>query len=183
MMKISKILRNKVTFENGTEIPVTLDLIYEFGLKEGVEISDEEYKNLMEESAYQKALSILARQERSEKGLVMKLREYFRDGLLVEKTAKRVKDNGYLNDSEYAVSFLSGKNYSRKQALYELIKKGISKKEAESAVENSEIDESKILEKYVKKMAGKDERKIIESLMRKGFEYEDIKMAIKESRE
>ena len=183
MMKITKILRNKLTFEDGREIPVNPDLIYEYGLKDGVELSEERYLTLLEESAYSKALAILARQERSEKGLVVKLRECFRDGALAEKVVNRVKKNGYLNDAEYAVSFLTGKNYSKKQAIYELMKKGIGKKDAESALEHSEIDEHVIIDKYIKKMAGKDERKIIESLMRKGFEYEDIKRAIKDSKE
>ena len=114
MMKITKILRNKLTFEDGREIPVNPDLIYEYGLKDGVELSEERYSTLLEESAYSKALAILARQERSEKGLIVKLRECFRDGALAEKVVNRVKKNGYLNDAEYAVSFLTGKNYSKK---------------------------------------------------------------------
>ena len=178
-MKIANLLRNKITFEDGTLVPVNSDIILEYGIKEGIEFSEEEISKIMEEAAYSKAVSILSRQDKSEKGLQMKLRESFRDGALIEKTVRRVKEKGYLNDSDYAKSFLNGKNYSRKQAVYELMKKGVGKKEAESALEESEIDELSIIKKYISKMAGKDERKIIESLMRKGFEYEDIRNVLR----
>ena len=114
-MKIANLLRNKITFEDGTVVPVNSDIILEYGIKEGVEFSEEEISKIMEEAAYSKAVSILSRQDKSEKGLQMKLRESFRDGALIEKTVRRVKEKGYLNDSDYAKSFLTGKKYSRKQ--------------------------------------------------------------------
>lgn len=178
-MKISNLLRNKVTFEDGTVIPVNSDIILEYGIKEGAEFSEELIGKIMEEAVYFKAVSILSRQDRSEKGLQMKLRESFRDITLIEKIVKKLKEKGYLNDSDYAKSFLNGKNYSKKQALYELMKKGVGKKEAEAAIEEFETDELHLIKKYISKMVGKEERKIIESLMRKGFEYEDIRNVLK----
>lgn len=171
--------KNKITLQDGTVIPVNQEIIFEYGIKDGAEFSEEEINRIVEDAAYFKAVSILSRQERSEKGLAIKLREHFRDSVLVEKTVKKMKEKGYINDSDYAKSFLAGKNYSKKQAVYELMKKGVGKRESASAIEESEIDEIAIIKRYVEKMKGKEERKIVESLMRKGFEYEDIRDVIR----
>ena len=82
-------------------------------------------------------------------------------------TPRRYTDD-YACVAGYCLSTL-GISYTKKETLFIsyiflgdeaeeiLYKKGISKKDAESALENSEIDESGILEKYIRKMAGKDE--------------------------
>ena len=70
-MKIANLLRNKITFEDGTLVPVNSDIILEYGIKEGVEFSEEEISKIMEEAAYSKAVSILSRQDKSQKVFLM----------------------------------------------------------------------------------------------------------------
>jgi len=181
-MKILKIKNCKILFENGEEISLTFDIIYEEKLAEGMEISFLKYEELKEKAAYFRGIALLARYDKSEKGLLLKLSEKF-GKKIAELAVKKIKEQGYINDNEYALSFLRGKSYSRKQAVYELMKKGISSEKAKQAVKESEIDEKEIIKKMLLRMENKEEKKKIEALMRKGFEYSIIKECLKELKE
>ena len=181
-MKILKINKCKILFENGEEIALTFDTIYEEKLDEGMEVSFLKYEELKEKAAYFRGISHLARYDKSEKGLALKLGEKF-GKRAAEAAVKKIKEQGYIDDNEYALSFLRGKSYSRKQAVYELMKKGISSEKAKQALKESEIDEKESIKKQLSRMGDREEKKKIEALMRKGFEYSTVKECLKELKE
>lgn len=181
-MKIVKIKNSKLLFDNGEEIVLTIDTIYEEKIAEGSEISYSKYEELKERAAYFRGISHLAKYDKSEKGLTLKLAEKF-GKKAAESAVKKIKEQGYINDNEYALSFLQGKIYSKKQAVCELMKRGVSSQLAKKTVKESVIDEKNIIKKLFLRMGEREEKKKIEALMRKGFEYSAIKECIKELKE
>ena len=87
------------------------------------------------------------------------------------------------DDFEYAKSFLAGKNYSKKQAYFELVKRGVSELQVKKVIENYGNIEKDTIKKLIKKLSNKDEKKRIETLLRKGFDYSKIKEVLKELKE
>lgn len=139
--------------------------------------------------AYQAALRLLSRQDYSEAGLKRKLRQkYSADA--AEYATKRVKSQGFLDDTAYAARlaehYLLYKSQSKRLAIYNLMQKGVDRETAEQAVESLEIDavaqiKSLIESKYKHKLqTPNDINKTKAALIRKGFDYSDIRRAIDE---
>lgn len=181
-MKLLTINKNKLFFEDGTVIEVNIDIIYEENIKAGEEISDEKLEIILEKGAYFKGITYLAKYDKSEKALFLKLAEKYGKNA-AEKSIKKIKDNGYIDDFEYAKSFLAGKNYSKKQAYFELVKRGVSELQVKKVIENYGNIEKDTIKKLIKKLSNKDEKKRIETLLRKGFDYSKIKEVLKELKE
>jgi regulatory protein len=160
-------------------------------LKVGRVVTEQELSKMQLESeksvALDKALTHISAARKTEKQVrdFLKSKGYLSD--VVEYVVEKMKDYGFLNDGEYAetyVEFTSQKKGARLIKM-ELKSKGISDLEIESALNNinedAQIQTAKgILEKYMKNKDCSREtlQKAFRYLMGKGFETDVIKTAL-----
>lgn len=137
-----------------------------------------------------RAMRLLNDMGRTELNLRQKLE---RDGYpedIIEDAVSYVKSFGYVNDENYARVFIEGRKNkkSRKEISSSLVQKGIDKEVIERVFEEYyEEDDtlnaiSEILKKKhydPEKAERKETQKIIGCLVRKGFEYTDIRKVIR----
>lgn len=159
-------------------------------------LDEEAYQSIRTEvvlkRAKLRAMHLLSDMGRTESQLRAKLEQggYVSD--IVEAAIAYVKSFGYVNDMEYARSFIESRKdkKSRKEIYAALCQKGITKEEIEKAFEECyEIDDSKAAieaiirkKKFDPETADYTERqKIAGYLMRKGFRYEDVRQVIQVS--
>ena len=99
----------------------------------------------------------------------------------VLKIVEKLKEHNYLNDRDFAVSFINcHKSWGSRKLEYNLLMKGVDRNIIRELLEDNQDDEIEEIKKLWIKMGDKEERKKIESLMRKGFQYSAIREAKKE---
>lgn len=133
-----------------------------------------------------RALHLLNCMGRTEAQLRAKLEQGGYTEEIVEEAVAYVKSFGYLNDREYARSFIEGRKEkkSRRELLGSLLRRGIAKEEAERALEeyydqeDSEAAIKAILrrKKFEPENADRiQKQKMGGYLMRKGFKYDEVR--------
>lgn len=182
-----------ILIDNEYQITTDEDFWAENFIKDGTEIDDNEWLNLVERINFKKAVNkcydLLSRRDHSVKELKTKLLRTV-DEKSADKAINKMLDYGYLDDEKYAVKlvdYLSNtKNMSRNHIKQEMFKRGVPSDIINNTLADIEIDNvASIIEllnsKYRNKLNadnGKD--KVIASLMRKGFSYSDIMSAFEE---
>ncbi len=196
MVVIEEIKRGKKSYTlvvNGETIKnVNIDVALSYSLQEG-EMDGERYKEFIKENARQNAkaylYSMIARKSRTVKEARDRLYEkgFHKDA--VEYAITTVSSYGYLNDEEYAKSFVE--NSARIKGGYrlrrELQQKGIGEEDMIDALaeldENTEYESAKALaKKYLKGKNLEDEKvreKIFRYLVSRGYSYDTIKKVIR----
>lgn len=102
------------------------------------------------------------------------------DASLVPLVLKRLNDRGYIDDERFAATWVENRNVSKgtsiKKLHLELQQKGISQSVIEKVLAESGRDECAELRKIIARKAKKypDEQKLIQYLLRQGFNYSDI---------
>jgi SOS response regulatory protein OraA/RecX len=99
---------------------------------------------------------------------------------LIQKIIFLFQEREYLSDRNFAKSYISAHHYGRKKLLLKLREKGISQSIIEDLLVENQKNELQKIRKILEKQKGKNSKKIIESLLRKGFCYEDIQRIISE---
>ncbi|MBQ3048942.1 MAG: regulatory protein RecX [Oscillospiraceae bacterium] len=188
----------QVCFDNGDAYRMHVETAMAAGLRPSCEITEEKLEQLLEESelclAREYALRILASHASSEQKLKERLCERF-DEDIAEAVAKQMSEVGAVNDAEYAfmlaADMLRLKSYGDSRVIRELRLKGISCEDAEEAVERAydefweDIpDEAERIRQLIeaKRISPEDEaakRKLINALIRLGYDYNDIKTELK----
>lgn len=112
--------------------------------------------------------------------MYQKLLSKYREREIIKGVIEKFLELGYLNDYDYAESYINSHNYSKKKMEFMLLQKGISSDIIGELLESSEFQEIDEIKRQWKKLGNRDEEKKILSLMRKGFRYSDIQRAIKE---
>lgn len=174
------------------EYTITTDIDFwaENFFKDGQEISDDEWKKLVDGINYKKAVDkcydLLSRRDHSVKELKTKLLRTV-DEENADRAIEKMIDFGYLDDKKYAknlVKYLSDtKRMSRNHIKQEMYKRGVPNDIIAFTLEDTEIDNVSavvdlIFTKYRNKIDAQDgNKKVIATLMRKGFSYSDIKEA------
>ena len=161
-------------------------------LKDGQQVSIEELEEirLADEylSAKENALNILSRTSQSSGVLADKLSRYYGEEA-VERTVTRMNELGLLNDLDYALRYsrdcVNLKKYSLTRTKQDLKRKKIPPHLIEEALAQFEEDDEPdqivalILKKYKSKIMDHDGlQKTIAALMRRGFPYRSIKIAL-----
>ncbi|MBE6885207.1 MAG: RecX family transcriptional regulator [Ruminococcaceae bacterium] len=184
----------QVCFDDGSAFRIHIEVAMSAGLRPGCEISEEKLNELIEESEFclarEYALRILASHATSKYKLKERLCERF-DEDIAEAVAAQMAEVGAVNDSEYAfflaADMLRLKNYGDSRVLRELRQKGISWEDAEDALQRvydefpeDVPDEPGRIRRLVeiKRLSPDDEaaqRRFINSLIRLGYDYSDIK--------
>lgn len=168
------------------------DTLLEFHIKKGMSLSlpDIEEITLYDKKkiASSKAYELLSHRAFSKKGLIKRLMEKGIESDDAHVAAEELEKDGYIDDSEYSKEFAKYycevKGFGKRRIVSELILKGVDREAAEEAAEIcSEYDN---IEKELKKMAKnkdlsdtKEKRKVTDRLIRKGYDYESIRDALR----
>lgn len=172
------------------QITTDIDFWAEHYFKDGSEITQEEWESLTDSIYYKKAVDkcydLLSRRDHSVKELKTKLLRTV-DEKNADKAIEKMLELGYLDDEKYArnlVKYLAHtRNMSKNHVKQEMFKRGIPNEIIILVMEDYEFDNVScvvdlILTKYRNKLNNEDgNKKVIASLMRKGFSYSDIKKA------
>lgn len=173
------------------QITTDVDFWADNYIKDGTEIDDDEWNDLVSKINYKKAVNkcydLLSRRDHSVKELRNKLLRTV-DEVSADKAIERMLELGYLDDEKYARHLLehlvNNKKMSRSFIKQEMFKKGLSSDIINNTLEDIEIDNVSnvvdiILSKYINKLKAQGGRdKVIAALMRKGFSYSDVKDAL-----
>lgn len=102
------------------------------------------------------------------------------DSSLIEPVFKRLEERGYIDDCRFASLWLENRNVSKgtsiKKLRLELQQKGISAQVIDEVLADTTRDDRAELRKVIARKAKKypDEQKLIQYLLRQGFNYSDI---------
>lgn len=137
------------------------------------------------------ALKLLSRRAHSRFELELKLKKKNFTFSTINKTLDELKSEGFLNDKQFAELYFSEKFEKKRKGINviknELFRKGIAKEIVEEVIAN--FSDSKLSKKNIEYLAEKKIRslsykklnkseinkKVIDHLLRKGFDYSDIK--------
>jgi len=156
------------------------------------ETYDEIRKEVILKRAKLRALHLLNAMGRTEAQLRQKLLQNDYTNDIVEEVIHYVKAFGYINDIEYARSYVMNRKdkKSKKELYIQLAQKGISSEIIEDIFEecyDSDTAKEAILSIINKKKYNldtsdlKEKHKIMTYLTRKGFKYEDIRRVLQVS--
>ena len=104
------------------------------------------------------------------------------------KVVSKLVELGYINDKEYAVSYIMSRKYGKQRIAYNLMQKGIGRETIEEAYFSIEEEyerniEDEKLEKAIEKNIKKEENKLIQYLVRQGLSLNKILSKYKEFKE
>ena len=193
IIKAQKGRGSKIHLLLDDEYRITTDVDFwaENFIKDGTDIDDEEWENLVTKINYRKSFNkcadLLSRRDHSVKELKEKLLRTV-DEASADKAIERFLELGYLDDEKFAKALAKHlyevKNYSDNHVRQDLYKRGISREIVYDIIDNSEIDSIEtiinlVIKKYYNKLnAENGKEKVVAALMRKGFSYGDIKTAL-----
>jgi len=169
--------RTSIRFDNGMEVLLYKGEVRKLSLREGTVISREKYDEIIYEilgtRAKKRAMFLLERMDRTEHQLREKLMQNGYPDVCVDLAVEYVRKYHYIDDLRYATTYISyqQKKKSRQKLKMDLIAKGIEK----SVIEQLKIRQ--LLEKKhyePKECDRKEQQKIYQYLMRRGFKSSDI---------
>ncbi|NLX64512.1 MAG: regulatory protein RecX [Clostridiaceae bacterium] len=200
-MTITAVEKNR---EKGM-VRVFIDDNYCFSIPEQDYISNKLYKDMIisEEqlsvirdkilvgAARERAVRYLTFKDRSEYEILNKLIDAGFDRSVAQKAVNELKAIGYLDDTRFALKYLSErvrtKALSKKTLAYELKNKGVDKEIIEKALSEFEIDDYEVALREGKRKFGKYdlndkkiEQKVCRFLLHRGFSYEIVDKVIRE---
>ena len=175
------------------KITTDIDFWAEHYINDGTEIDEDEWDALVEKindkKAVNKCYDLLSRRDHSVKELRDKLLRTV-DERSAEKAIAKMLEYGYLDDEKYARTLMNHLVNNKKMSVsfirQEMYKRGLSSEIIADVFEETEIDsvaniKDLISGKYRAKLLNENgKEKVISALMRKGFNYGDIKAAFYE---
>ena len=181
--------------DNGDKCYITEDTIVRFMLSRDKVISQEELKEIQDfaKFSYGKNLALyhLSFKARTEKEVSEYLKKYDIDAKIVSQVIANLKEDKWINDSQYAYTIINANQLSGDKGPYvltqKLAQKGISKSTIEEILKEFDFSEvaqriaNKLLKKYEGKLPARAlQDKIVQNLTNKGFSYSDAKVAFDE---
>lgn len=161
-----------------------------FQIQEGEEITNEEFQEIkvdvVTKRAKKRVLYLLEKMARSEQQIREKLRKSYYTEDVIDQAVEYAKNFGYINDVSYARGYthLKMKQKSKKEIYFALLGKGINKEIINEVLEEllDQDDEKALIIKLIRKkkynieaIDRKEIQKINTFLIRKGFQYEQVK--------
>ena len=186
-MIIEKIQKNKLYLSNEEIIDISPSIKQRYGLKVGDDI-ESLYDDISYEASLEKGIFLLLLKDRTKKEIQMKLNEKYRNEKMVEKAVLKLIELGYIDDLNYAISYINSRKYGKQRIIYNLLQKGLNKEKIEEAYSTiqdeteKDIEEEK-LKKVILKNIKKDEKKLVQYLVRQGFELDNIFRKLREYKE
>ena len=199
-MKINKIYRNKIYLDTEEIMDISPLIRQKYDLKVNDSI-ERFYDEISYEASLEKGIFLISLKDRTKKEVRLKLEEKFWNKDAVLKAIEKLEEFGYLNDLNYAISYIESKTYGKNRISYNLFQKGIDRSTVEKAYltldegKEENIDDEK-LEKLIDKNSRKinssnsqdekklkEEQKLIQYLARQGFSLDKIFKKLKEYKE
>ena len=199
-MKINKISRNKIYLDTEEIIDISPLIRQKYDLKVNDNI-ERFYDEISYEASLEKGIFLISLKDRTKKEIRLKLEEKFRNKSAILQAIEKLEELGYLNDLNYAISYIEGRTYGKNRISYNLFQKGIDKVTVEKAYltldeeKEDNVDDTK-LEKLIEKNSKKininnereekkvkEEQKLIQYLARQGFSLDKIFKKLKEYKE
>ena len=199
-MKINKIYRNKIYLDTQEIMDISPLIRQKYDLKVNDNI-EKFYDEISYEASLEKGIFLISLKDRTKKEVRLKLEEKFWNKNAVLKAIEKLEEFGYLNDLNYAISYIESKTYGKNRISYNLFQKGIDRSTVEKAYlaldeeKEENIDDVK-LEKLIDKNSRKinisnsrdekklkEEQKLIQYLARQGFSLDKIFKKLKEYKE
>jgi len=199
-MKINKIYRNKIYLDTEEIMDISPLIRQKYDLKVNDSI-ERFYDEISYEASLEKGIFLISLKDRTKKEVRLKLEEKFWNRNAVLKAIEKLEEFGYLNDLNYAISYIESKTYGKNRISYNLFQKGIDRSTVEKAYltldegKKENIDDVK-LEKLIDKNSRKinssnsrdekklkEEQKLIQYLARQGFSLDKIFKKLKEYKE
>jgi len=199
-MKINKIYRNKMYLDTGEIMDISPFIRQRYDLKANDNI-ERFYDEISYEASLEKGIFLISLKDRTKKELQLKLEEKYQNKAAVLRATEKLEELGYLNDLNYAMSYIESKTYGKNRVSYNLFQKGVRKDIVEKAYlaldeEKEENVEDVKLEKLIEKKGKKvninnerdekkikEEQKLIQYLARQGFSLDKIFKKVKEYKE
>ena len=159
------------------------------------------YDEISYKASLEKGIFLISLKDRTKKELQLKLKEKYQNKAAVLRATEKLEELGYLNDLNYAMSYIESKTYGKNRVSYNLFQKGVRKDIVEKAYlaldeEKEENVEDVKLEKLIEKKGKKvninnerdekkikEEQKLIQYLARQGFSLDKIFKKVKEYKE
>ncbi len=177
--------------------------LYKYEIQEQSELSDETSREIFEillpRRARERVFYMLKDSDRSEQDVRRKLLSSYYPQDIVETVIRYMKDMKYIDDKRYAENYIRSnrKQKSINRMKQELYFHGVDKSIVCEAVDSfedewdllSEEQQNIIQKEFIRRkydFQGEDERmknKIIQSLMRKGFHFDDIQSVYRKLKE
>lgn len=184
---------NKIHIHIDGEYKMTADsdFVSSLGYGENYDINEEELavleRAVSSRRAFNKATDLLSRRDHGEKELLLKLRQRgFKEE--AEEAIEKLKYYGYIDDRKFAENYVKEliriKHYGKRRIEQELFRKGIDREIIGEVLEGAEFPESELASlierKYYRYLTDeKGVKKTINSLLRMGYSYGEIKDALK----
>lgn len=199
-MKINKIYRNKIYLDTEEIMDISPLIRQKYDLKVNDNI-ERFYDEISYEASLEKGIFLISLKDRTKKEIRLKLEEKFRNKSAILQAIEKLEELGYLNDLNYAISYIEGRTYGKNRISYNLFQKGIDKVTVEKAYltldeeKEDNVDDiklEKLIEKNSKKInisnereekKVKEEQKFIQYLARQGFSLDKIFKKLKEYKE
>ena len=199
-MKINKIYRNKIYLDTEEIMDISPLIRQKYDLKVNDSI-ERFYDEISYEASLEKGIFLISLKDRTKKEVRLKLEEKYWNKLAILRTIEKLEEFGYLNDLNYAVSYIESRTYGKNRISYNLFQKGIDRSIVEEAYlaldeeKEENVDDTK-LEKLIEKNSKKinvsnrrdekkmkEEQKLIQYLARQGFSLDKIFKKLKEYKE
>mgnify|MGYP002754324865 FL=1 len=199
-MKINRIYRNKIYLDTEEIMDISPLIRQKYDLKVNDNI-ERFYDEISYEASLEKGIFLISLKDRTKKEIRLKLEEKFRNKSAILQAIEKLEELGYLNDLNYAISYIESRTYGKNRISYNLFQKGIDKVTVEKAYltldeeKEDNVDDTK-LEKLIEKNSKKininnereekkikEEQKLIQYLARQGFSLDKIFKKLKEYKE
>lgn len=202
-MKITRIESQKrninrvnIYIDNKFAFGLTDEIRYKYDLHTNKEIDEEFIEDILKAEEQRKvinnALNLISYRQRSIKEIRQNLTMKGYEDIYIEKAIEYCKGQNYLNDEDFADSFIKDKQnlnkYGSKRIKYELINKGVSKNVIEKVLQIDPEDEYctalELAKKRINSYNGQDRnsiyRKLGGFLQRKGYPFDIVKKVLDE---
>lgn len=197
-MKISLIKKNlnndsyNIFLENGVVISLSGQFLLESKVYKGQELSNQQIANLQkyakDNEYYNMVCNYVSLRQRSRSEISNYLRKKQCPSLTIQKIISRLEESGVIDDQKFAQAYLNDRQAlrptSRRKLAIELQQKNIDPTIINKVLSNRSNDDGLILKELIirkrKQSRYEDEVKLIQYLIHQGFNYGDIKQAIKE---
>ena len=144
-MIIEKIQKNKLYLSNEEIIDISPSIKQRYGLKVGDDI-ESLYDDISYEASLEKGIFLLSLKDRTKKEIQMKLNEKYRNEKMVEKAVLKLIELGYIDDLNYAISYINSRKYGKQRIIYNLLQKGLNKEKIEEAYSTIQDETEKDIE-------------------------------------
>lgn len=179
--------KSKVILDEGFTLVLFQGELRRYRIKEGQELSEEVYKEIIEEvlskRAREQALRMLEMSDKTETQIRQKLKREFFPEEVVELVVTFLYEHSFLNDEKYARRYveISGTRKSRRQIQYDLSQKGVDKQVISDLLDELPVEEEEQIRQYIRKkgvapasLDRKERSKLLAALGRRGFSFEVV---------